>query len=639
MSELIFEIFNKDGKVIKRGEVFDNKLNIDIQEDDYRYVIKNKHDESIIYKEGYIQKSKTEKAQKTFPIIIIKMNENQIELFCNTFKDGHTLLCYQNTEDPSIKGEVSLESAKATLEIESGKYSLYTRSDTEQSPVIHIVIASETKQELLNKARHNMDSFSEFHKAIYEEFENRIEENSSLTLYEIAQQIYLDTPKEDKGLLIAAYDFLYQIEKILNVRRQLNNEREIQKTQLSAAPQELIRVGSEIDKVLIYEIRNNASIYTCTIWTDSNKEQTISLKEDMLHKIELYSKDNLVSVFDIFCPDISIKSNLWSLVTEAIDKTEEVEERRFLIFNNQVKISDEDRKKLSIELYKKPSYETVSAPEALLDDESMEIFIQEFEMLRRLDKPLFLTIKDVRSVFYPNKTVRIPVKDSAVKIHYANSGIDMSNDYFVWIEDGEQNILSSLQFISKDLGKMYAYNDSSRLSHIKAYQDRVISYVSNYFPELHSKLKDEIDQVATIDEVSSNNLYKSLIAKLSKNKDMRLFNNITNLILQDKYANTLVNERFFGGKLAFDKQTGILAFPERFFEYIVQVDSFNVGDQKVKTTYYNIKDNGAIKLEKSDYFIVSAIDKDSYARSGFVFFNTLNIDTVLASWKLGIEVR
>jgi len=639
MPGMIFEIFNKDGVVLRRGAIEEGSLNIDIQEDDYRYVIRDEMDPSIIYKQGYMQKVVSKAEANPYSISIVSMDGQDVELYCNTFKDGHTILCYQKSEDPSSKQEIELEGPRTRLKIDPGKYIFYTRNEAETSAVVQFSIIDETREELLAQVKHNIAQYGEKHDLILSGIQGHLEEDESCSVYAAAQRVYLEVPKEDKELLIASYDFLFHAERILNERKQLNNEHAISFTKLTTAPQEFVQVGPEVTRVLVYEADNDKYLFTHSISTDSNKAHMVSLRIDHPHRLELYAGNNLVSCFDVFCPDSAIKASMWNSIKEAIDKTEEVSERRFLLFNNQTDLTEEDKERLSVESYRKPFYEIVSAPEASFVESDIEIYIQEYEMLRRLDKPLYLSVKEDGFVFYPNYSKRFLITDSTMSLNQIKDGLYPEKSYFIWVEDEEHNPLTSMRLISSNYEEMYNYGVSSRLASIRAYQERLVGFVSQQFDNAPKLLREEIDQLSTVADISPNNLYKALIAKLSLSKDTRMFNSIANLILQDKYSSFTVNERFFGGNAVLDRKAGVLTFPERFFEYIIQVDSFSVGDQQMATSYYNIKDTGMVKLENADYFIVSAIDKSNYSRSGFLFLNTFKIDTILSSWKLGIEVK
>ncbi|MCY7866110.1 hypothetical protein P8918_13535 [Bacillus spizizenii] len=640
MAQTIFEIMNKKGKVIRRGLVEDNDLNIDIREEDYRYVIRDDEDETLIYRQGYLHRTLDKTGSIQFPIVLIEEKNRGIELFCNTFKNGHSVLCYQSLEDRSIRSEIKLEGPRVFVEVDPGQYAIYTKNDTEKSPDVILMVYGDTGEFLLEQAKNNINGYDENHEIVYSGMKGYLEDQGNVSAYEAAQRVYQEILEdEEQSLLIAAYDFIFQIEKILNGRRQLSNEQELEYTALDSAPQEFIRVGTKVDKVLVYEKAGNNILFTYAIGTESNKAHSISLRPNRLHRLDLYAVNDLISVFFLFVPDRSVKGDLWNKAESAANKTGEVEERRFLLFNNQFDLKDEDKKKLSIESYKKPFYNIVSAPEVSYVDQTIDIYVQDYEMLRRLDKPLYVSIKEVSRVFYPNRQHRLPISNSVIRVDLFKEGVFPGKQYFMWIEDEHHNILSGMKLFTTDEEYMHNYDAISRKAKIQMYEQRLTSYASRQFDNIHKPLKDEIEQISTIAEISPQDLFKELIARLSKGKDTKFFNTVAQLILEERFSSFVVDERFFGDSLVFERETGALTFPERFFEYIIQIDSFSIGDQEVRTTYYSIKDKGVINLKDDDYFIISAIDKSNYAKSGFLFLNTFKIDTVLASWKLGIEVK
>ena len=145
MSEIIFEIFDKEGRLLKRGEV-EGELNIAIQENDYRYVIRDKNDETKIYKQGYIQIARSKEQENPFPVVMLGFQDGQVGMFCNSFKNGHNVLCFQKPEDPSTKTEIMLESPRLVFEIEPGEYLFYTRNEQETTKPVRFIIAKETKE-------------------------------------------------------------------------------------------------------------------------------------------------------------------------------------------------------------------------------------------------------------------------------------------------------------------------------------------------------------------------------------------------------------------------------------------------------------------------------------------------------------
>lgn len=639
MSNTIFEIFNKDGDVIRRGPVGDEGLNIDIRDDDYRYVVRDKDDPRLIYNQGYIQKTEKQKSSSQFPVVLVKEENGKTILHCNTFKEGHRTLYFYPVNRAEKRTEIVLTKPVAEVSLEAGRYVFYTEKEDDASALVEFTIVAENNLSLLKKAGDNIENITESHKVIMSEVENLLLENDHYSIYSAAQHVYLETPKEDTELLIAAYDILHQIEKIINERNQLNNEKSFEVSHIENAPQEFIRVGPSITKATVYQILNGKSLFMYTIDTSLNKEQIVSMKNDCLHRIELYAGKDLVSFFYIFSPDQSVKEAIWNRHSKSIRKTDESKERKFLLFNNHPTLKDEEKELLVIESLKKPLYDIVSAPEARYADEELEVFINEFELLRRLEREIYLCIKEVPYVFYPNRINRIPIHESVLNIDLFECRFFPEKKYFIWIEDGSGNILSALRMVSTDNELAEQYNSVSREAGIQIYEERVANYVHLQYEGIHELLKDEVGQLLSIEEVNPQNIYKILIAKLSKSKNAKLYNSIAAMILEDKFNRVLVDEQFFAGPAVLYRESNRIVFPKRYYEYIIQTDSFNVGDTETKTRYYNIKEDGIVDLGDDDYFIISAIDKRTYARSGFLFLNTFKHDTILSNWKIGIEVK
>ena len=194
--------------------------------------------------------------------------------------------------------------------------------------------------------------------------------------------------------------------------------------------------------------------------------------------------------------------------------------------------------------------------------------------------------------------------------------------------------------LSTDEDSIASYNEKSRGIALYQYERRLLKRIHANMPAAYTETEEHIAQLSSVSDVTANNLYKYLIARLSDSRDTMYFNSLSILILEDYFSSKLIGESFFPGAVQLDQDSKVLRFPDPYYEYIIQIDSFNIEEADVKTEYKNIKSGqGTVNLNDADYYIIHAIDKNEYARSGFIFLNTFKHNAVLANWKIRIEVK
>lgn len=638
MPKTIFEIFNKEGKVTRRGYVKESGLNIDIRDEDYRYVVRDELDKGLIYSQGFLKKDSLSEKDVPLdrPVTVVRQLDGKMDIFINSFVHGHTELMYIS-KDAGIEDAIRINKQKISLSIPEGKYSFYTKSDSDKSNVVEIVVSNNASLEILENARLNLDPFEQGHQDAYEKIKEKVVEKQKDVLL-ASQEVYFEYEQE-KEKQLCTFDFIMEIEKIINEKNQFNNEKAGEVSQILRDPQERIVVPSGVDKIIVYEVKNDKEFFLYSINSRDNKEHMLPLKQNAFHKIELFEDSVLTNTFFVFSPDNKIKRTLWEREIEAGKVHEEVNKRNFLLYNHLTDVKEEHKSLMAIEEYKKPLHDIISFLDAKIHEEKLEIFINEYEALEKTNKNLYLSIKEEQYMFHPNRLKKIPIENAYEEIDLFDCALLPNRKYFLWIEDQNKRILSNMALVSTNTNDAYEYSTIKKEIQIKLYKDRLLGYLMNKFENIHDAIETEIHQLLPSENVFSQNIYKHLIARLSKEKDKRMFNKVSEEILKEKFQNVLVDENFFSVPVEYFEKKKQIIFPEATFGYIIQVDRFNVGDESPTTEYFDAEEERAIDLSKSDYCILSAIDKETYIRSGFVFLNSFYYNAIISSFKVGIEVK
>ena len=635
----VFEIYNEDGQLTRKGIVKVDQLNIDIHDDDHRIVIYNEEDHSIIYHQGFIQKPVAKEKAIPLPIVIINRSSGSLELFCNSFKAGHNKIHYQLENNAQTAREAVLKSSNIKVNLQPGNYIFYTSNGSEVSEPVSIHVFEETKTGFLERVKNNILPFTEKHSRIFTYVDEFLLNNQELSVYDALIMAY-QKAQEDNELLKPGYEIVLTAEQIMNHRNQLSNEINYGFTLFNRGAQDKLTVADSISKLVIYKEVNGRRLFESSIDTSVIKDHVIFLGANQRYVFELYSEDILVNVLYYFSPDQSLRAEFWSEESQNTDLREEITEKRHLLNNLQTELTDKEKIFLSIENHKKPFYATCDAPEATFYANNGELFIKDHELLRRLDKSLYVSIKDAEDFFNSKEGIRIKFSDSTVPIDMVRDCIFPDRRYFVWIEDESGNPLTNLKMLSTDEDSIASYNEKSRGIALYQYERRLLKRIHANMPAAYTETEEHIAQLSSVSDVTANNLYKYLIARLSDSRDTMYFNSLSTLILEDYFSSKLIGESFFPGAVQLDQDSKVLRFPDPYYEYIIQIDSFNIEEADVKTEYKNIKSGqGIVNLNDADYYIIHAIDKNKYARSGFIFLNTFKHNAVLANWKIRIEVK
>ena len=87
-------------------------------------------------------------------------------------------------------------------------------------------------------------------------------------------------------------------------------------------------------------------------------------------------------------------------------------------------------------------------------------------------------------------------------------------------------------------------------------------------------------------------------------------------------AGTSYSESFFAGTspVRYSNSTALFSWPPHSKDYALIVESFNVGDDEPISQYYPSSGTTInVNTGEKDFYLLHAIERDTYIRSGFIF--------------------
>ena len=635
MSKAIFEIYDKNGNLLRKGFVDKDKLSIDIQDDDYRLVLYDERDRFIVYYDGYIQKGRREERKRAKPFVVLRISSKELVLYCNTARHSHhkTVLTDKQSGE---KREFYIQNRTVHIPLEGpGDYAVYSvhENGKDQSEEVTFHVWDETGRDIAKLLEDRFVPLTPDHQALLDVIKEKAEELDLFELYFFLVELYKSGETDQK----ACYDIASVLEDLLNRRLALLNEQEPY-NRLKAHCQTNLVVQDGVTDILFYRTDGKNRRFDRKIDASRIKEHALNLAYGELYLIELYGPDGLVGLRYRFMPDQWLVRELWGEEMEVLERMGHVAEKSRFFHSVYQSYSEREKKWLGFIQHKKPSYFLRQAPETETG-EAWEIDVPDGEFYKRLLRNAYLVIRPETDPFHPKKGLRLKFSDHFC-LDPTQYGLFKSEFYYVWIEDETGNVLTPVSIVSQ--GDMAAadFMEKWRLDELEAYRQDLLYQIEEEMRGATSDLEGHLSELFSAGWINIHNCYKFLIARLSATPDLVRFNRLSDAILRNWFSKWHHKENFFYAPIVVDRTAKTITFPRLFFDYVIQIDHFSAGGQTVETEYVDARGGPVtVPLPDSDYAIMTAINKDGYYASGYLFLSSFRHNPVLSGWRIKWEVK
>lgn len=548
----IFEITNAEGKITRRGAVKSSGININIEEDDFYFTIRDDEQPDIIYQRGMLKKQKKE-------------NENLSPL-----------------EEVKLEDSIFESLIKKVVSTDLEAYVLATIAE----------LIAKTDLPLREQA----------------------------ILY-LKEQIKAD----DMELALNSYRLLEKVYKHFNIHAAVKSGSQ---WDVINGPTISVDAKDEIDRIMIYK----EGILEKECFVD--QESSLHLDAAKEYKIDGYKGKRYMSSRHIMPAPNKIKSMFWQEQQDNISRIYESYEKGTLAYSGSG-LTNNEKDLASIQDEKRIQMRPLSTPLVTLASEgNLEFFIAEVGLLLSLDKKFYVCGRKIEHAFLQENEFRIAINNKYVSTNELEEGSRFEGKYFAWIEDEEGIQVSD--------SVLFSFSEDLEIENIDRYrysksEARLISSVKESKGTIYDNtIKHYLGESSTEDDFVLGNHHKKIIERFSKGGVEFEQSQVITGLLKDSYFNRIFDSKFFNEPIRINRSTNEVVLPEAFRKTIAIVEVFSGSTGTFSSQY--IKDPIDIKIDGQEYAIISFMDTDTYACSGFAIIRLGSSMSLLSSWNLETEV-
>lgn len=617
--DTIFEIFDFDGKLTRKGILEGDTLNAELYPSDAKVVIRDSENEALVYQTSYVKPSQRAQETPHRPIIYIEQAGDLAKLYINTFKEGHTHLCY--LDERGKESEVEIKSAEIEINLKRKSQKIRTRKGSSFSETLEFSMPEEKVEDFFDLILIGIADNNSTHRAIIEEAKERAKDNiyPSSIIKEIKEEM------QNKEAL----EISLRAESIINQRRLLLNESsaDIDLRELEAGH---ISVSSEVKKIIVSTKRDDFYEIKEIINIDKKRKIPVPIINDEVMLKILGDKDSLISVVTIPQKDFANRELSWSKYIKDKEKTEEVQIKAKLLTD----VCEEIREIFSIEKDKFSKGLLVGRPELIDGKDHIEVLPRGYELLKSLEKPFFISIVCTEDAYHRNSEFKIRIDSKETILQKTKFCISKDKCYLIWIEDDKGTPVSKPSLLSckKDL---YDYEDKLMVNELILFESRFINQLSKTKPSISEYARDVLKSIKGDLQGNYLELYKSLIPAFSHNGNIKMFVDTVEIVMESQNFGRFINDNYFTMPIEYEENNRLVRFPKQ-RDFIILMESFNMKDSTMKTEYIKSKE---IRVSSSDFYIISAIDVNDYTKTGYIFVSNLRNVPFVSNWRIGLEVK
>lgn len=572
-------------------------------------------------------------------ICFIRQYNDKLDLYCNTLKEGHSSLVWYKVGDADNFKESPISSQYITITgLEEGEYCFYTKNEKSNSVKMCIKILQETTKEAIDRIEQYIDDINKYHKNALEALREHGKNNPDMKPANYLIDLYKGLKTQEAKEKNAYFQLITIAQYCDNYRSVLMNKDNESPVYINNNPQVTIEVGTLVTKVIVYRKVGSMLRYCSTIHTEIDKKQNLQLVDNEKYVIEAYARNNLVGVYTHFSGNDTTRQLLWAKLRTSKNKKTDAKEQLIELPSSFSCFTEEEQQRILIESSINPYDELVSRPRVINAKDSVNIMIENPELLTALGK--FYVVAKEQDQLFANGFERIEeITGPNVSFNKAMHLLSDMEDYYFYIQDESRNLVSKLELLSLTGTDYDDYKENTRQLELYSYSKRLMTAIDYYIPVAKDAIKELLETAKGDTDVNTANVYKYLINHLNVNKCSSYFNGAVNAIMEDHISNGAFNQQFFPNGIKYEKAINKLIFPPKTDKYILCVDRIDLNQQITTTEYYE-SGIGAIELQSrgSSYFIYQAFDKKTYRRSGYVFVNATKYNPCISKWNIDIEV-
>lgn len=602
----IFEFYDIQGNLTRKGVVTDTQVSQMISDSDYRYVLRSDVYPYSIVKEGFFKKSRDLDSETEIGAFSVA-KYNDIEFILN--QEISDIEYYINDESIEFQRNGSLVTAPnipgthKVVNPKNGEQVWFRVKDIKSLESIKRLSDNKITEDLIAQALID-----------YEE--------SDLSLHEILVDLLKNGSKEN---VLHYQRILTKFEDMYNqaVKTETNSTWSID-NQFDCK----IQPKDEISKVIVYELDRDKKIFKKAIKVAN--EINIVLDSYKVYLIEGY-KDNLfVSSRVITAVPANSRTEKWR------EAKQNEERMNYLIQRGRISSSgipeeiEEEIHLISSESMVSSRY---GAPTIIDNKEEIVFEFEDYFLADDFQEVIYLCVATKKQFVNNEYWFKTEIKTNEISVKVFDLGLLRDETYLVWIENqlgdkvSEFNVLFPEEVFEENSTILFDY-------FVQQEKDVIIQKIINAKKEQFERL---IIDYYTLSGDSVNRVTRltGLIAELYKLGTWDTSNTVIGIIYEILAKNDIKIDSFFESAIKFSKWTRRMTIPETKRNFVLIVHSFNDYTKKVtkhiiqNPTYFNIPE---------EYAIIQFLDLNENVSSQYAFVGGKNKKPIELNMGLGIEV-
>lgn len=580
----------------------------------------------------------------TSNICFLQQYTSFIVLYANTYKYGHTKLCWYRKGDEDKLNEIEIKSSYLKVQgfNQEGYYVFYTKDDKNNtSDKREIYFLQESVSDKIEKifecAPKNLPSDSTI---------NLIKKNLSSNLTkDITQKIsflvykYL---KDTNDIQPDELETFYQV--IMTAQRYENAQSIVWNKNLSSLEifnldyygTGYITTDGTISYIVILDSNNN---FYKKIYTEGQNYIDLGLNVSGAYTINLYEDNELINSLSFIQFNEETRIYSWNEKIEQTNIDDTLIDFKYdNIAYNDIGFTDEEEAYLSQETKKNPVNYIVQRPQLSdMGDSIISVQIKDYPLLKALNKDFYIGVKE-SDLLFTNYFDNYTLIDSDTIEFNCNKNY-LSGQMLFFVEDNEQNVLSNVIRYSFD-EDFSDYYQKVRKMQFMIYSKRLLPLIEYKMPEAATFINSCFQ---TITQDTSTIIYEdiwlTLIEMVLKYSEDINKNKLISFILEDYNNSFPMTISFYNEPIIYYRSTDVMVFPARNPSYALAVFTTDRGSNDFTVEYYP-SGIGALDLsvKEKGHYIIYAIDSETYKRSGVTYINTIRGEEYISNYNLKVEV-
>jgi hypothetical protein len=569
------------------------------------------------------------------PITFIRQTHEGLTLFLGGYDTGYDTLVYNKKGNSTDKHVIELESNTITINnfpLGKGYYEFYLQSSTEATPVFTTYITREKRLQLIDKIVSYVTDLTD-----------------ATTVLSLAQRIY-EAPNSMTKSLVDLYrkinkpqpDEISDLCKTISAFERYENSAAIYMNKVNIGGTKLdykkgLRIipSEAITSINLYKLENNDNVLVRTY--KENDRFDYPFKEDTFYFIDLLSDAELAVELIHYEPDARGKSIMWTRTTNELKRIDRIAEKGLELSTGSASVSEEDIERIITDKKIENPNAFLPSPtvkQSMFHDGVLDITINDYDLLRKMGKPFYLSIREVDQVFEKDFVKRYQIDSESMTINSAEELI--ADEVVFYIEDEKHTVVSGVTRIdladAMHFGEMKDYTTAKNATKISEYVERYLDKAKSAIdnPELFNIVSEIVYSEASDTDTTTEDIYHNLLIKsVVSQRILRYSSNMLFFTAAEWAQQKTIDDKFFKRKPVFINAEDTFTFPTSKEKYVLVIEKISAGNDmtaSVNKQFIASSENtvAQVNVAHEDMYVIYAIHSKDYRRSGFILVNNIN---------------